>query len=280
MNLLLTKTIIIALFCLGGATSNASNAAYSEQPTQGEKEVTQHKSNSPKNPNANATDKTKSTAPQKKKSSSSSQPFRERLQKLVNDPRRQSNAGSSKSSISKAKSVTPKAASRNKSVSTKPVDDSNQKSSKSRALSNPRFYDGAWLKRNYQLQLTVEMILDDGKKTVYVTRWVISQAHMKSSDIIGFSGGAPMTSEFEATIENAKDNKLLISLLYGVQMPYNARPKTTSSSSRGFGGYTQFLNLGLETGVQVELGKPITIWDTEKIKLTLMAKNWNAAEGK
>jgi len=38
--------------------------------------------------------------------------------------------------------------------------------------------------------------------------------------------------------------------------------------------------LGLETGVQVELGKPITIWDTEKIKLTLMAKSWNAAEEK
>tara|TARA_Y100001934_G_scaffold191667_1_gene225829 strand:- start:9 stop:812 length:804 start_codon:yes stop_codon:yes gene_type:complete len=267
MNLLLTKIIIASLFCLGGATSNTSNAAYSKQLTKGEKEVNQHKSNSPTNPNPN--DKTKKAEAQKKESSSSSQAFRERLQKIVSDPRRQPNAVSSKISTSKAKSVAPKAATRNKSVSTKPIDDSNQK-----------FYDGAWLKRNYQLQVTVEMILDDGKKTVHVNRWIISRAHMKSSDIIGFTGGVPMTSEIEATIQNAKDNKLLISLFYGVRIPYNARPKTTSSSSRGFGGYTQFLDSGLETGVQVELGKPITIWDTEIIKLTLMAKSWNEVEDK
>ena len=63
----------------------------------------------------------------------------------------------------------------------------------------------------------------------------------------------------------------IISLFFGVQVPYNVKPKTSSSSRAFAGGYTQFMSFGIETGAQLKLGKPITIWDTETIKLTLLA---------
>ena len=151
--------------------------------------------------------------------------------------------------------------------------DSNSASRRKRASTKNdlSLYDGAWLANNYQLQATVEIISDEGEKTLSVIRWTTSRAYLKSSDKIGFAGSAPITSEIELNIENEKDNELLISLFFGVQVPYTVKPKT-SSSSRGFaGGYTQFMNFGIETGAQLKLGKPITIWDTETIKLTLMA---------
>ena len=133
------------------------------------------------------------------------------------------------------------------------------------------FYDGAWLSNNYQLQATVEIISDEGEKTLSVIRWTTSRAYLKSSDKIGFAESAPITSEIELNIENEKDNELLISLFFGVQVPYNVKPKTSSSSRAFAGGYTQFMSFGIETGAQLKLGKPITIWDTETIKLTLLA---------
>jgi len=269
------KNLLITIALIVVSTSNTPSS-YANDSAGHQKKVKKNENTELSN-RQNELNEVKKKTPSARPSST--EEYRERLKQIANRPQSRSLntkaavpmpalpfQGSSSTKTPKTNRTNTKQS--NKSKKTNPTD------------SSSNILEGEWLKRNYQLQVTVEMILDDGKKTVYVTRWVISQAHMKSSDIIGFSGGAPMTSEFEATIENAKDNKLLISLLYGVQMPYNARPKTTSSSSRGFGGYTQFLNLGLETGVQVELGKPITIWDTEKIKLTLMAKNWNAAEGK
>ena len=59
--------------------------------------------------------------------------------------------------------------------------------------------------------------------------------------------------------------------IFGVQVPYNVKPKTSSSSRAVAGGYTQFMSFGIETGAQLKLGKPITIWGAETIKLTLMA---------
>ena len=38
------------------------------------------------------------------------------------------------------------------------------------------------------------------------------------------------------------------------------------------------MNFGIETGAQLKLGKPINIWDTETIKLTLMAVAAEAEE--
>ena len=73
-------------------------------------------------------------------------------------------------------------------------------------------YDGAWLANNYQLQATVEIISDEGKKTLSVIRWTTSRAYLKSTDKIGFAESAPITSVIELNIENEKDNELIISL--------------------------------------------------------------------
>ena len=58
----------------------------------------------------------------------------------------------------------------------------------------------------------MEIISDEGEKTLSVIRWTTSRAYLKSSDKIGFAESAPITSVIELNIENEKDNELIISL--------------------------------------------------------------------
>ena len=52
----------------------------------------------------------------------------------------------------------------------------------------------------------MEIISDEGEKTLSVIRWTTSRAYLKSSDKIGFAESAPITSEIELNIEMNRIN--------------------------------------------------------------------------
>ena len=90
--------------------------------------------------------------------------------------------------------------------------------------SNSNILEGEWLKRNYQLELTVEQESEDNNKQVFNSKYILAKSRATYSDQLGFSGGAPLISILEATIaEEADEDELLMSLDYNVQIPYKIK---------------------------------------------------------
>ena len=194
-----------------------------------------------------------------RRKSASSEQFRKRLQEVVNNSKRSSSSGTPMPALPFQKSSTTQSG-QTKRTGTKQASGSNKSSRKN---NNSNTIEGEWLKRNYQIELIVEQVSADNKKSVFNSKYILSRSHVTYSDQIGYSDRAPIISELEAIIseETEKSDEILMSLVYGVQMPYKS------------GNYTQFLNVGFTSGVKIKLGKQMTIWENETIKLSIKASD-------